>query len=204
MLAWTIFLFVVGRLGTIELAASNIAFRINGFAFFPVIGLSQAVAVLVGQSQGRQDTIESVRITYAGLFLSEIWMLASAFVFIVFPEEIYLLFKSDIHGNGNYEAIIKTGTILLQFIAFYSLFDALNIILSGALQAAGDTKWTMIFGLIANICFFTLLILADFYKMGLWIEWILGALFVIITGLLWLYRFQSGIWKSIKVIEHAP
>lgn len=32
--AWTLFLVVVGRLGTVELAASSIAFRINGIASF--------------------------------------------------------------------------------------------------------------------------------------------------------------------------
>jgi Na+-driven multidrug efflux pump len=30
LVAWTLFLVVVGRLGTVELAASSIAFRING------------------------------------------------------------------------------------------------------------------------------------------------------------------------------
>ena len=201
MLAWTFFLFVIGRIGTIELAATNIAFRINGFAFFPIVGLSQAVAVLVGQAQGRHDPQESVRITYAGLWISEIWMLISAFIFILFPEQIYLVFRGDMADKGSYEAILETGKILLRFVALYTLFDAFNIIITAALQAAGDTRWTMIFGLIANICFFFLLILADLFKTGLWSEWILATFFVILTSIVWFFRFHSGKWKMIQVIE---
>jgi putative MATE family efflux protein len=47
-LAWTGFLFMVGRLGDAELAASSIAFTLNAIAFMPTMGIGQAIQVLVG------------------------------------------------------------------------------------------------------------------------------------------------------------
>ena len=48
MLAWTAFLMFVGEM---DIAATNIAWRINMFAFFPIIGISIAVQTIVGQAQ---------------------------------------------------------------------------------------------------------------------------------------------------------
>jgi MATE family multidrug resistance protein len=55
MSAFTLFLLLVGRIGTLELAVTNISFSINTVAFMPMIGLSLATTTLVGQYIGRQD-----------------------------------------------------------------------------------------------------------------------------------------------------
>ena len=144
MLAWTLFIFFIGRIGDNELAASNIVFRINSFAFFPIIGLGQAVGVLVGQAQGAGNISKTVRLTYTGFYLAEIWMIVIAAILVLFPFNILNLFN----GNGvvgTYQPVIALGVILLRFVAVYSLLDACNIIFVSSLQSAGDTRWTMIF-----------------------------------------------------------
>ena len=55
VLAFTFFIFLIGRLGEIELAVSNIAFSIQSIAFMPAIGFSIGLSTLVGQSLGRND-----------------------------------------------------------------------------------------------------------------------------------------------------
>jgi MATE family multidrug resistance protein len=201
MLAWTMFIFIVGRNGLNELAASNIAFRINGFAFFPIIGLGQALAILIGQAQGRRDPDQAVRITYTGLLMAELWMILAALSFVLFPDKIYSLFAGEINSR-QFEIITGIGINLLRFVAVYSLLDACNIVVASALQAAGDTKWTMIFALIANFSFLTLLVGVDYLHMGIWVEWTIATLFVMVTALAWVVRFRNGVWRSIKVIEH--
>jgi MATE family multidrug resistance protein len=56
-LAFAAFLLLVGRLGAAELTATSIAFTLNLIPILPVLGLSQAVAVLVGRrlGEGRPD-----------------------------------------------------------------------------------------------------------------------------------------------------
>lgn len=201
MLAWTGFIFIVGRIGINELAATNIAFRINGFAFFPIIGLGQAVAILVGQAQGKRDIKQAIRVTYTGFFVAELWMILAASIFIFFPGELFRLFGGE--GYSNFGGIIKVGSTLLKLVAIYCLLDAGNIIFVSALQAAGDTKWTMYLSLIANGMFLGALLIADHFSLGIWIEWIIATGFVMVVALLWFWRFRSNAWHSIRIIEKS-
>lgn len=200
MLAWTMFLFFVGRIGDNELAATNIVFRINGFTFFPIIGLGQAVGVLVGQAQGAGDSRKTVRLTYAGFYIAEIWMVTIAVILVLFPSEILKLFE----GRGisdNYLSITALGAILLRFVAVYSLLDACNIIFVSSLQSAGDTRWTMFFSIIVHCCFLGILMIEDYLKVSIWFQWTTATIFVMVAALAWLMRFYSGRWKDIRVIE---
>ena len=51
-LAFAMFLLFVGRLGEYDLAATSIACTLNLLAFLPMMGVGQAVEVLVGQYLG--------------------------------------------------------------------------------------------------------------------------------------------------------
>jgi MATE family multidrug resistance protein len=99
LLAWTAFLSYIGRLGTPELAASNLAFRINTIAFFPALGLSIAVATLVGHAQGagRPDLAE--KSTYRGMVLTELWMVLSAAIFVLFARQLFGVFLRETELN---------------------------------------------------------------------------------------------------------
>ncbi len=72
MLAWTMFLFIIGRVGERELAATNIAWRINMIAFFPMIGVSIAVGTIVGHAQGMGRPDDSARCMRRGLVLAQV------------------------------------------------------------------------------------------------------------------------------------
>src|SRR5207237_877924 len=51
-LAFTVFTFIVGNFGRAEQAATSIAFTINLVAILPMLGMGQAVSVLVGRRLG--------------------------------------------------------------------------------------------------------------------------------------------------------
>lgn len=125
----------------------------------------------------------------------------AALAFVFFPNQIYSIFAGDINSS-QFEVITGIGVDLLKFIAVYSLFDACNIVVVSALQAAGDTKWTMILTIIANFSFLALLACVDYLHMGIRVKWTIATLFVMVTALVWVVRFRIGVWRSIKVIEH--
>ncbi|MDP6175365.1 MAG: MATE family efflux transporter, partial [Rhodospirillales bacterium] len=52
---FTLFILLIGRLGPVPLAATNLAFNINTLAFVPMLGLGIAVSTLVGQYLGRDN-----------------------------------------------------------------------------------------------------------------------------------------------------
>jgi multidrug resistance protein, MATE family len=198
IVGWSLFLFFVGRVGTSELAATTIAWRINGVAFFPIVGLSESVRILVGQSQGRNDPDHSAHVTWQGLMLSELWMVGTAALFLLFPREWYAIFLGTAPSAT---AVADLGVILLRFVAAYCLMDAANIVVCGSLVAAGDTRWTFWANFTGYAIFIASLWIADSYKVGLWVEWYIATVFVMALATVWLFRFFSGRWKHIRVIE---
>lgn len=198
LVAWTLFLVVVGRLGMVELAASSIAVRINGIAFFPAIGLSQAAGVLVGQARGAGRDNEVPAIAHQSLTVCSIWMLAMALLFITVPEQLVSVFA----GTGpEREGIIAAGVLILKFVALYCLLDGVNIMMGWVLAAAGETRWVARAYLLSSAVFLAVLWLIDWCIPGLVAEWVLATIFIFSTAVLWLHRFESGAWKTARVLQ---
>jgi len=203
MMAYTLFVCIVGRLGTAELAATNIAWRINGFAFFPLIGLSRAVATVVGHAQGRNEPQTAEHATYRGLLISQVWMLIAAALFLLVPRPMLQLFTA--HGEGPEEAAraLELGVELLRFVALYCILDGLNIVFLGALQGAGDTRWTSVVSVSFNAVFVSVELAMDHCHATLNQLWAVMTFTVMAQALIWLARFRAGHWKKMRVIE-AP
>ena len=200
LVAWTLFLVFLGRLGTTELAASSIAFRINGTAFFPALGLGQAAGILVGQARGAGRDHDVAAIGWQSLVVCEVWMLAMALVFLAFAHPLVMAFA----GSGPEAlAIADCGVVVLRFIAFYCLFDAANVMLGCVLASAGDTPWIAraFFGF--SGAFLASLWLADRFHPSLLLEWTLATAFVFTTALAWSIRFRGGAWRRIQVLRES-
>src|SRR6185369_16203969 len=196
--AWTFFLVVVGRLGTVELAASSIAFRINGIAFFPALGLGQAAGILVGHARGAGNDDNVPAIAWQSLAVCEIWMLAMAILFATASVSLISIFA----GSGPESArIVETGSLLMKFVAFYCLFDAANVMIGCVLASAGDTNWLARTFLVSSSIFLMLLWLDDRITPRLAAEWTLATLFVFATAVIWSLRFRSGAWRKINVLR---
>lgn len=196
--AWTFFLVVVGRLGTIELAASSIAFRINGTAFFPALGLGQAAGILVGHARGAGRDGDVPTIAWQSLAVCELWMLTMAALFAAVPEPLVAIFA----GSGPESArIVATGAVIMRFVALYCLFDAANVVIGCVLASAGETRWLARAFFIASCLFLALLWLVDHIAPSLLAEWTLATLFVFFTAAVWAFRFKSGAWRHLRVLR---
>lgn len=198
--AWTFFLVIAGRLGTAELAASGIAFRINGIAFFPALGLGQAAGILAGHARGAGRDDDVPAITWQSLLVCELWMLVMALVFAFYPGQLVALFA----GSGAEAAeIIKIGIITMRFVAFYCLFDAANVVISSILAAVGETSWLARTFFICTCVFMVLLWGVDLFMPDLILEWALATAFVFITAVLWFFRFKKGVWRQQQVLRQS-
>ncbi|MBN1444674.1 MAG: MATE family efflux transporter [Candidatus Omnitrophica bacterium] len=202
---FAIFIMLMGRLGILELAASNIAFNINTLAFMPMIGVGIAVSILVGQNLGRNDADTAERSVYSGFHLTFIYMAAIAFLYVAVPDIFIRPFAPRIYP-GDFENIHRMAIVLLRFIAFYCLFDTMNIIFLSALRGAGDTRYTMKMIIIASV--FVLIIPAYIVivllKLNIYSAWFVATAYVTILGFSFLVRFMKGKWKHMRVIEHMP
>ncbi len=180
--------------GTSASAGYQIAIRNVVFFILPAWGLSNAAATLVGQNLGAKQIAraeESVRLTakYNAIFMSFVMIL-----FIFFAEPIIKIFSTD-------PAVLEYGTKSLEIIGTAYIFYGIGMVMTQALNGAGDTRTPTIINL---VCFWVFQIpLACFLAL----KTDLGATGAIIAipiaetaiALVAWYYFRKGKWKKIKV-----
>jgi putative MATE family efflux protein len=180
--------------GTAASAGSQIAFRNFVFFILPAWGLCNAAATLVGQNLGAkqfQRAEESVMLTakYNIIFTAFVMVL---FVFGAGP--IIRFFSQD-------EEVIAYGVQSLRIIGAGYIFYGIAMVMTAALNGAGDTRTPTI---INFVCFWIFQIplaygLAKGLGMGP-----SGALIAIpaaqaLVALIAWYYFKKGKWKAIQV-----
>lgn len=202
ILAWTMFLLLLGRVDTDGLAASNIAWRINGIAFFPVIGLSIAVSMLVGQAQGAGRPDLSRKVTYRGLVLGQIWMAFCAVLMLTTPNLLLDIFLDQ--GAATDQDLRGLSVILLRFVALYCLADGLNIIFMSVLAGAGDTRWMLVVSGVLHVSLVCILVALSYFHATLYTFWVIATIFICLAAMVWSIRFRSQSWENKRVIESRP
>jgi MATE family multidrug resistance protein len=199
------FLLIVGRLGTTELAATNIALNINSIAFMPMIGFGIAISMLTGQNIGRGSVNIAERVIWSGFQLCFVYMSLIALTYFFFPEIYIFPFAAKADPEG-FVLIREFTIILLKFVAIYSIFDTLNLVFASAIKGAGDTRFVMMMGFFLSLL---LLVIPSYIAVvvmgrGLYTAWGIASLYISLLGFSYLIRFLSGKWKTMKVIEHVP
>ncbi|MDW7681342.1 MAG: MATE family efflux transporter [bacterium] len=202
LLGFTLFILLVGRFGAITLAATNITFNINSIAFMPMVGLGIAVEIIVGQRLGENRPKLARYGTYSALHITILYMGSIALTYVIFPT-LYLLPFAAKADPVQFREVTSITIQLLKFVAFYSLFDTLNIIFSNALRGAGDTRFVM-FTSVA-LSWIVMIIPTYFatvvYRWGLITTWIFLTGYIVILGIIFYIRFLGGKWESMRVIE---
>ncbi len=139
-LEWGVFATVtmlIGKLNAAALAGHQIALMTVSTTFMMPLGISSAAAVRVGQAIGRGDAAGAARSGWTALALGAMAMSSAAVALLLIPRTIARLFTPDAQ-------IIASGTVLLRLAAFFQLFDGLQVVATGALRGAGDTRTPML------------------------------------------------------------
>lgn len=180
--------------GTTASAGYQIAIRNVVFFILPAWGLSNAAATLVGQNLGAKQLLraeQSVMLTarYNVIFMSLVMLL---FLFCANP--IIRFFTQD-------EAVVAYGVRALRIMGAGYIFYGIGMVMTQALNGAGDTRTPTI---INFICFWMFQIpLAYILSEGIGMQ-STGAFLAIpiaesLIALLAWYYFKKGRWKEIKV-----
>jgi MATE family multidrug resistance protein len=189
--AFTAFLGLMARLGTNELAASQIANQISSLAFMPGFGLSTAAASLVGRFIGAREFEFARRTGYAGTWLCMAWMGVVGVGFWSLSEPLMRAFTTE-------PDLIRLGSSLLRLMAFYQLSDAANIVFRGALIGAGDTRFT---ALVTLALAWTVMVgggyvLAFTLGLGMIGAWLGPFAYLTMMALIYWQRWRSGVWMT--------
>jgi MATE family multidrug resistance protein len=111
-------------------------------------------------------------------------------------------------GDRDPESFAKVAEIvptLLACVAVYSLADAVNLTFSFALRGAGDTRFV---SLITFALAWPIMVLPTFLVVWgggtIYVAWVFATAYIVAMALCFNWRFRTGKWKSMRVIEGAP
>lgn len=204
--AFTVFVLLLGRMGAVAHIASNIALSVNLIAFMPMIGMGVAASILVGQYLGRNQPEHAERMGWLALKIGMGYITAIGLSFLLFPGFYTNVFMGDAVASVPFAELFGTVRILLAMLALWGLADAAALIVSGALQGAGDTHFVMYFQAAVAWGFLVAgqLLIVLVFKAGLYVSWLWTLLYIVILGIGFIHRFRSGRWKNIDLLDRRP
>jgi putative MATE family efflux protein len=180
--------------GTAASAGYQVAIRNVVFFILPAWGLSNAAATLVGQNLGAKEierAEQSVIITakYNAAFMTTVMI-----IFFLFADQIIRVFTNDAE-------VIKYGVKSLQIFASAYVFYGIGMVMTQALNGAGDTKtptWINLvcFWLIQIPLAYTLSTHTDLKATGAFLSIPVAETLLALAA--W-YYFRKGKWKEVKV-----
>ena len=181
-------------IGTQAYAAFNIAGTIDMFAYLPGFGFAAAAATLVGQNLGAEKPEDARRLGLMCNYVSLVFMSIMGILIMIFAPILAGVFTKDAE-------VIKQTTLILRITGFIQPFSSITIILTAALQGAGDTKFPMystFFG-IWVIRIIGVYVLGIVLRMGLLGVCLAVSLDLTLRAIILTIRFNKGKWQQIKI-----
>jgi MATE family multidrug resistance protein len=202
---FTMFLLMIGRLGAIDSAATNLAFSVSSLAFMPIFGLHLAIGVLVGERLGENRDDLAARATFTTLQFAWVYMLAISLVYVLAPDIFLRGFYPDMEAlTDEHAAVRQLAILLLRFVAAYNLLDATAMVFAGAIKGAGDTNFVFGVSLVLAAMLATFSYLAvEVFDFSIFGCWLLITLWVWSVAAIYAWRFRQGKWRAMRVIEGA-
>jgi len=200
--SFTAFILLIGRLGEVDLAASNIVMSIEMLSFLPMVGMSIATATLVGEYIGRSDLHTAEKSVHSSLKLALAYSGVMAVLYLAIPDFFVGLFGHRVEDGPGFDVVLEKSVVILRLIAIFTLFDTVFIVFSGALKGAGDTKFAMWAQIVAAWVFFVppVYLIVEVLDMGVLAAWCWGVVYIVGLGTTFWRRFRSGRWKAIRMV----
>ena len=206
VLVFNFFTQLVGQLGDAPLGATTLTVRLNMIAFLPMMGVGQAICILVGQRLGEDRPDLAERSAYTGLKWATGYMALVALAYVMIPGVLVEPFRPDADRAGElakFAAIAALVPNLLVCVAVFSVADAVNLSFAFALRGAGDTKFVtaLTFALAWPLMVIPTAVTVLYLGGSVYWCWAFATLHIVGMSACFWFRFRSGKWKSMRVIE---
>ncbi|OGR81367.1 MAG: hypothetical protein A2X32_11115 [Elusimicrobia bacterium GWC2_64_44] len=195
------FIFIVGAMDKVSLAASNIIASINMLAFMPVIGMGIAALTLVGKYIGMRKPDVAVRVAHNGAKMAALYALFLGVLFIAVPGLFINIFGSG--HDAEYAEILARTRPVMKALAVFVFFDAIGMVYADALRGAGDTRFQMLGASAAAWALFVpgIWYITRFAGGELIHAWSWAAFYVLLLAVFFGLRFRSGLWRKIDILK---
>ncbi len=201
VLAFTLFTLVLGMLGEIELASSNIALQVHFLAFLPLMGIGMGIQMLVGQYMGQKKPEYALKTLKVGVKIVTVFMGIMAVIYLSIPTFFTSLFMNGDPNSYGVEFENLTVT-LLKFCAFFSFVDGLQVLFASHLKGAGDTSFVMKMLMICGTFILVVpsALLVYFDVANIYMLWSILSIYMFSLGAIMFFRIKKGYWKTIDMI----
>jgi putative MATE family efflux protein len=190
----TAFFWIIGRIGTPELAASNVLVQLLLVAILPGVGFGFAAASLVGQALGRGDRDDAVRWGWDVSRLAMTLVGGGALVGLLFPDLLLGLFLHDDHTIG-------LARLPLRLLGATMTVETLGGVLLNALLGAGANRLVMTVSVGMQWVLFlpAAFMLGPVLGLGLSAVWTGQVAYRSVQALVFAAIWKSRIWMDVKV-----
>jgi len=139
--------FMMGRIGTMELAAHGIALQLSGLAFMIPLGLSAATTIRVGHAYGRRNRQDVFRATMTSLLMGLGIAVLSAAIFLTMPHALIGLYL-DL-DDPSVSSVVTLAVSFLAVAGLFQIVDGIQALSSGGLRGMRETRVPMIIALVS-------------------------------------------------------
>ncbi len=190
----TVMLWIVGLIGTNEVAAYHVLITLLLVALLPGIGLGLAALTLVGESLGRKEPGDAKQWGWDVTKVAGVSMTLIALPGLLFPQ---FLLSGFIHDPD----VLEIAKVPLQIMCGTILFEAVGTVLMNALLGAGAAKQVMIVSIATQWLFALPLayLAGPYFGGGLFWLWVIAAIPRYGQAIAFAALWARGKWMTIKV-----
>lgn len=188
--SWIVIMRIVAVYGSTAIAAYTIALRMLEFVWLPAWGLGNAAATLVGQNLGAGELRRAEQSAWLAARYNTVFLTGIGLVLIALAPVIAGLFSTD-------PDVVRIGTNCLRIMGLGFPMYAIGMIITQALNGAGDTATPTMLNL---VCFWLLQI-----PLAYWLATVVslgpnGVFIAIVVSestltVLSIFVFRRGNWK---------
>jgi len=193
--AFTASAVMIGWMGTVELAAHQIALNLASISFMVAMGISSAATIRVSSAVGRKD-IPGTRIAgFSATLLCAGFMSSAGIIFIMLRFFLPTLYISE-------KAVIDITASLLVIVAFFQVSDGTQAVGLGILRGITDMKVPTLITLVAYwiMGLPSGYILAFKFNMGIYGVWYGLLISLTASGIFMMLRFNVKSRKAVIAI----
>ena len=193
-LGMTFFFWILGSIGTAELAAGHVLSNLLLLWMLLSNGFGLAAASLVGQALGAGDAEDAHAWAWQVVRIAMVCVGLLALPAVLVPDLFLGLFLRD-------PATLGLARLPLQITAITMALEVIGMVLMNAHYGAGHSRRVMVISLAMQWCFFLPIafLMGLVFGLGLLAIWSVNIAYRLIQSGVFVWSWQSGSWAKVRM-----
>lgn len=189
----TVLIWIIGQIGTAEVAVAHILINLALLLILPGVGLGMAATTLVSHSLGEDQPQEAYRWGWDVVKVAALLLFVLGMPFWLAPQLILQIFTQD-------PELLALGEWPLRITGLGMTLDATALVLTQALLGAGASRTVMGVNLGSQWLLFLpcAYLLGPVWGGGLLTVWLLQSLYRVIASVIFAILWQRKHWAEIR------